>query len=157
MRNVPISDRTGERHPTEFGRHLLQEIAAAGYRSAAAFARAADVSGATINRVVYGDTGRPDADTLAKFADALIPKTPTEGRNERVATKRGELLWAAGYRIGDTPAAARFDPLVLELNQMLDPSSPLGTAERDALRMVVDRVMQPSREAMGKRRRRRTG
>ncbi len=159
MRNAPDGRHAGQppSTPTEFGYHLMRLINAAGYPSNAAFARAAGVSGSTLNRVINGGVERPDADTLAKLADALVPTSPKTGRADRVAEVHTELLWAAGYRIGDAPAARQLDPHALEIDQMLDPASPLPERDRTALRLLLDSLLPPYREAMLRARRKRTG
>jgi transcriptional regulator with XRE-family HTH domain len=52
------------------------------------------------------------------------------------------------------PAPVLSDPLARLIDQMLDVESPLSQADRDYIRTVVERVVEPYRRAM---RRRRTG
>lgn len=134
--------RMSKRGAEEFGTFLASFISRSGrFPDATTFARTAEISPSAVSRWINGKD-RPSAANLQKIAP-LIGKTPTE-------------LFAIAYPEeaagGDTEPDVG-DPLIDELTGMLDPDSPLPDAERETLRTLVDRVIEPHRRHMRSRRR----
>ncbi len=107
--------------------------------------RRSGVDTATIGRWIRGET-RPSTDRLRLIAPVL-------------AVDYGALLTLAGYGAPSEPAPTivatpQIDDLALELNDMLNPNSPLTDERRERLRLIVDQVMEVERAAMKRRRRR---
>ncbi len=107
--------------------------------------RRSGVDTATIGRWIRGET-RPSVDRLRLIAPVL-------------GVDHGALMTLAGYGAPSDPApevvaAPQFDALAVELNDMLDPNSPLDDDRRQRLRLIVDQVMEVERGAMRRRRRR---
>jgi transcriptional regulator with XRE-family HTH domain len=128
---------TGEkRKPTELGWVVLSAMTAAGFRRQAQLARAAEVAPSTISRLIYGGVDIPEERVLAKVAEAL-------------GIDAAELKAKAGYSISGN--ARQIDPLALELDQLIGEGSPLPPERRDALRALVDRVMEPDRGELVRR------
>lgn len=145
-----------DKRPTEFGYHLLSEMAAVRLKPAQ-LARLADTSGSTITRLVYGGVSRPDSDTLAKLARALIQAGPAvDDFDKAVEDKHNGLLHAAGYRLGAAPPPVVLHPHVVELQQMIGEGSPLPPDVVQYLADMVDRLMAPHREAYRRKARRRS-
>jgi transcriptional regulator with XRE-family HTH domain len=107
--------------------------------------RRSGVDTATIGRWIRNET-RPSTDRLRLIAPVL-------------GVDYGALMTLAGYGAPTEPApavmeTAPIDPLCLELNDMLDPNSPLDDERRQRLRLIVNQVMEMERGAMKRRRRR---
>jgi transcriptional regulator with XRE-family HTH domain len=140
-----------DKRPTEFGYHLLSEMSAVGLKPAQ-LARLADTSGSTITRLVYGGVSRPDSDTLAKLARALIQAGPeVVDFDKAVEDKHNDLLHAAGYRLGVAPPPVVLHPLVVELQQMIGEGSPLVAGDVHYLTDMVDRLVEPYRRKTRRR------
>lgn len=138
-------DPATRKTPSPLGYYLLQEMLGAGFRKVAPFAAVADISGSTMHRIIYGDSGRPDPDTLLKIARALVGPAPNgqAGDVERadyervVEARHQELLAEAGYRVGSRVT----DPTALKIDKLLGPASNLPPEDRDLLRTMIDRLV----------------
>lgn len=114
--------------------------------SQAALARRTGVGQATISRWIY-KSGRPDAEKLRLLASSLD-------------VEYKQLLSLAGYgepaeSLAEAIARLRVeevDPLASELSAMLDEASALSDDDREFLRHTVNRLMDPYRKAMRRRR-----
>lgn len=138
--------RKGPDEPTEFGYFLLRKMAEHDPPlSQAELARRMGVGQSTISRWIFAP-GRPQDDKLRLLAAAID-------------VKLNDLLAMAGYGepSGDVANALSnlrldVDPLAEELSAMLDDSSPLSATDRAFLRHTVDRLMDPYRKSMRRRR-----
>ncbi|GAA2346482.1 hypothetical protein GCM10010170_033240 [Dactylosporangium salmoneum] len=144
-----------DKQPTEFGYELLKLMGTAGLRPAG-LARAANTSGSTITRLIYGGVERPDSNTLHRIARALIeatspPGLPSAEAEEAVNELHNNLLHAAGYRIGAAPPPAPVHRLAVELNQMIGAGTPLTAEEVKFLEFMADQLMEPYRAKLRKR------
>lgn len=77
---------------------------------------------------------------------------------EALGEDPGEVLTRAGHgRPAENvkPVKQLIDPLAVEIDRMLGPTSPLSDSERDRIRLLVDAQLAPYRDRM--RRARRTG
>lgn len=138
--------RKGVEEPTEFGYFLLSKMAAhEPPLSQAELARRTGVGQASISRWIY-KPGRPEPEKLQLLADTL-------------GIKYDDLLALAGYgrpsqnAVG-VPARPRPEliPLAAELSAMLQAESPLTDDDRAYIENVVDRIIDPYRRAMRRRR-----
>lgn len=138
--------------PTPLGFYLLRAMVEVGYDRVAPFARKAGVSGSTMTRYIYGGTGRPESDTLLQIAvtlaDAGFRDGPGSGAVQQI---HQELLAEAGYRIGAVEPVHTYDPLALELDDLIGEASTLPESDRELLRTMVDRLVAPYRRK-GRRR-----
>jgi transcriptional regulator with XRE-family HTH domain len=138
--------RNGAAEPTEFGYFLLRAMAAhEPPLKQAELARRVGVGSATISRWIFKD-GQPEAEKLRPLAEVL-------------GVRYGKMLTLAGYGEPEVDVAEELaklrpdlDPLAVELSQVLDDASPLPPAERDLLRQMVDRMIDPYRRTMRARR-----
>jgi transcriptional regulator with XRE-family HTH domain len=155
IRNVKSTGVATDQHKTTtpLGYHLLRVMGEAGYTRVAPFARAAGISGSTMHRVIHGDSGRPDTDTLLRIAYALakVAPDPDEPEPAVVTEIHQELLAVAGYRIGASTPTRTYDPLALEIDDLLGDGSTLPETDRDLLRTMIDRLISPYRRR-GRRR-----
>lgn len=133
-----LADRT----PTEFGLFIMRAMAAHDPPlNQGELAKRADVSQSTISRWIYSP-GKPDTRRLDRLATALD-------------VDYGELLSIAGH---GRPAERVPDPgwptdrLAQEIDAMLGGTSPLTEADRQYIRSMVDRVIDPYRRQMKRRR-----
>lgn len=135
---------TGERDVT-FGAWL--EARMADQRppvSRAEVKRRTGVSLSTVSRWI-NDDARPTVDNLTLLAPLL-------------SVGRSELLLRAGYSPDPEVAAAPLsevrvvDPLAAEIDRMLDPASPLTEEDRHTLRILLERMVEPHRKVMKRRR-----
>ena len=135
-----------EREPTELGRYVLARMVARGLDRQVDLARAAKVSDATVNRLIYA-TIAPEPETIRKLAGAL-------GVDEHDFVLRVHNVAA----IGPTEPIIGEDlprhPLAVELDRMLAPESHIPEADREALETLIDRLIDPYRRMMRGRRRR---
>lgn len=135
--------RVGKDPGETFGTYLAKAIAASGYPTPTDFARAADISPSAISRWIRS-LDRPTVRMLEKIA----PKLGADVR-DLVALAYPEALR------DDRPApVARpaIHPLAEELGRMLDLDSPLAQADREYISGVVERLIDPYRRTMRKRR-----
>lgn len=119
-----------DRQPTEFGWFLLRAIAAAGFTRHAHVARAAEIGGATLSRLIYGGVDQPKVEVLDRLADAL-------------GVDRAEMRTQGGYSMPRD--GRRLHPRALELDQMLGEGTPLSPEEQRYLDDMTDRLMAPYR------------
>lgn len=136
----------GDRHqPTEFGNWLLVQMANAGLTQSE-LARQTGLAQATISRWIY-HPGRPDPDKLNQLARAL-------GVNALELHRRaGHLAPEANERPGKVVSAEplNWPPIAAEIRAMLADDSPIGATDRDALATILDRVIDPYRRRMRRR------
>lgn len=136
--------RNGSDEPTEFGYFVLNLMGQHDPPlTQTALAAVTGVGQATISRWIF-TPGRPNPDKLRALADAL-------------GIGHDELLQAAGYakrsqELSAALAASKVDRLASELSTMLDETSPLSEDDRQFLRHTVDRLMDPYRKSMRRRR-----
>lgn len=138
--------RKGSDEPTEFGYFVMKKMAAHDPPlSQAELARRTGVGQATISRWIF-NPGRPNSEKLRLLATTL-------------GVDYAQLLTIAGYGepSGDITTALselrpEVDPLSAELAAMLAPSSPLTDDDRAFLGHTVDRLIDPYRRAMRRRR-----
>lgn len=138
--------RKGSDQPTEFGYFLMRKMADhEPPLSQAELARRTGVGQASISRWIY-KPGRPEISKLRLLASAL-------------EIEYDELMTIAGYGkpsddITDALSGLRpdVDPLAIELSTMIDDASPLSDGERELLRQMVDRLIDPYRRPMRRRR-----
>jgi transcriptional regulator with XRE-family HTH domain len=128
-----------------FGEYLRDAIHAAGYATPTQFARAVATDPSVVLRWLSGDQ-RPTIRSLERVAPAL---------NRTIS----ELVGAAyPDRLPETeitPSPVHLHPIGYEIGLMLAENSPLSTKDRDALITVLERMLEPYRRDM--RRRRPTG
>lgn len=135
----------GSEEPTEFGYFLLRAMAAhEPPLSQAELARRVGIGQATISRWIF-KSGRPEIDKLELLAPVL-------------GVDRAGLMTIAGYGAPSTDISEALaglhpdvDPLAAELSDMLSDNSPLGDTDRDLLRQMVERLMEPYRKTMRRR------
>jgi transcriptional regulator with XRE-family HTH domain len=126
-----------------FQRYLATLIAESDYPHATAFARDAGVSPSAVSRWINGKE-RP--------APRLIPAIAAKlGRpvREMMEMAYPEIEADAATVV---PELVETDPLARELDRMLDDESPLSDEDRHAIRTIVDRVIEPYRRQMRRRR-----
>jgi transcriptional regulator with XRE-family HTH domain len=128
-----------------FGRYLAEFVARSGrFRDRTSLGRAAGVDPSSMSRYIRGEQ-RPDLKTLRKLAPIMGATT-----NELIAIAYPE-------DTGEVePLLVEVDPLVSELAAMLAADSPLSVQERETVRTLVDRVIDPHRRQMRSRRRHRS-
>lgn len=132
--------------PTVFGLWLMRKMAThEPPLSQAELARRSGIGQATISRWIFQEH-KPDTRRLEKLATAL-------------GVPFAEVLTIAGHGtpsedISTALAGLRpdIDPLAIELSTMLDEESPLDGRDREMLRQVVDRLVDPYRKLFRTRR-----
>ena len=134
LRMTPSSPEPG------FGGYLKEAIQAARFPTPTHFARAAGTDPSVVLRWLSGEQ-RPTIRSIERIAPVL-------GRGI------GEIVVAAyPDRLGGTPPAPPVThPLVHELGLILAPDSPIPEADRAALAAVLDRVLDPYRKVLRRRR-----
>jgi transcriptional regulator with XRE-family HTH domain len=136
MEGAALSDR----QPTRFGLYVLRQMAAHDPPlTQSDLARKVSVSQSTISRWIFEER-RPDYANLEALAPALD-------------VEFDELLAHAGYgpqaaEVGTMPS---IHPLALELDQMLGENSRVPASDREHLRIIVDRVIDPYRKPRRRR------
>jgi transcriptional regulator with XRE-family HTH domain len=154
QRNVKSSTVETERRktPSPLGYHVLRLMNEAGHRKVEPFAKVAGIGGSTLHRILYNADLRPDPDTLLRIARALAAAgAQADGESRTVEEIHQELLAAAGYRIGASVASRTIDPLALEIDDLLGEGSTLAETDRELLRTMIDRLIEPHRRR-GRRR-----
>lgn len=139
---MEVSGIVGDSEPTPFGWYLMRKMDAHDPPlNQSELARQVGVSQSTISRWIY-NPGRPDDGKLKPLAKTL-------------GVEYSELLTVAGYgrpadNIADALSGLRptIDPLAAEIGRMLDPNSPIPDTDRQALRTILDRVIDPHRRQM---------
>jgi transcriptional regulator with XRE-family HTH domain len=127
---------------TGFGVYLKEAILAARFETPTHFARAVGTDPSVVLRWL-SEEQRPTIRSIERIAPVL-------GRsiNELVRAAYPDRL------SGPAPEVPAIHPLVHELARVLADDSPIPRADRDALETVLDRLVDPYRKVL---RRRRTG
>ena len=129
-----------QRQSTGFGEYLREAILAARFPTPTHFARAVGTDPSVVLRWL-SEEQRPTVRSIERIAPVL-GKTMNE-------------VVVAAYpdRLGE-PAApvARTHRLAHELDRILDDGSPIPLADRMALESVLDRILDPYRKVMRRRR-----
>ena len=123
-----------------FGGYLKEAIRAARFATPTHFARAAGTDPSVVLRWLSGEQ-RPTIRSIERIAPVL-------GRSIN------EIVVAAyPHRVGGPqPAASVTQPLVHELERILAPDSPVPEPDRAALEAVLDRLLDPYRSVLRRRR-----
>ena len=127
------------RASTGFGAYLREIILAAGFPTPTQFARTAAIDPSVVLRWLSGEQ-RPTIQSIERIAPVL-------GRSV------SEIVRAAyPDRLG-APAAQlpQVHPLAHELGRMLAEQSPIPERDRQALEVVLDRLLEPYRKLMRRR------
>jgi transcriptional regulator with XRE-family HTH domain len=125
-----------------FGTYLREAILAAGFPTPTHFARAVGTDPSVVLRWL-SEEQRPTIRSIDRIAP-LLGKTINE-------------MVVAAYpdRLGGTAqqsAGAQLHPVAYELGRMLAPDSPIPDDDRQALETVLDRMLEPYRKVMRRRR-----
>jgi transcriptional regulator with XRE-family HTH domain len=138
--------RKGADEPTKFGYYVLAKMAEhEPPLSQADLARLAGVGQATISRWILSP-GRPNSEKLRLLAEALDVDYEVLMTIAGYGKPSGEVTTALeGLRPDVHPLAAEF-------SSMLDQGSPLPAADRDFLQHTIDRLIDPYRRQMRRRR-----
>jgi transcriptional regulator with XRE-family HTH domain len=124
-----------------FGAYLKGAIQAAGFPTPTHFARAAGTDPSVVLRWL-SEEQRPTIRSIERIAP-ILGKTI----NELVLAAYPDRLGSA-----TPPPIAVAHPLVHELSRMLADDSPIPAADRQALETVLDRMLDPYRTVMRRRR-----
>jgi transcriptional regulator with XRE-family HTH domain len=138
--------RKGSDEPTEFGYFVMRKMAAHDPPlTQAELARRTGMGQATISRWIFSP-GRPNPEKLKLLATSL-------------GVDYSELLTIAGYGepasdVAEALASIRpdMDKIAVELAEMLAESSALSGEDRAFLRHTVDRLIDPYRRTVRRRR-----
>jgi transcriptional regulator with XRE-family HTH domain len=123
-----------------FGAYLKEAIQAARFPTPTHFARAAGTDPSVVLRWL-SEEQRPTIRSIERIAPVL-----GKSINELVVA-------AYPDRVGDAvPALRPVHPLAHELGLILADDSPIGTADRQALETVLDRMLEPYRKVLRRRR-----
>jgi hypothetical protein len=128
--------------PVGFGDYLRDAIHAAGFATPTQFARAVQTDPSVVLRWL-SEEQRPTIRSLERVAPAL-GKTI----NEMVSAASRDRL--PGEQSG---GQSPMHPLGYEVGRLLAEGSPLPTQDREALYAKIDRVMEPYRRDLRRRRR----
>ena len=123
-----------------FGDYLREAILAAGYPTPTHFARAVGTDPSVVLRWLSGDQ-RPTIRSIERIAPVL-GKTI----NELVVAAYPDRL------SGQATTAPVGHPLARELARMLADDSPIPHEDREALATVLDRILEPYRRLLRRRR-----
>jgi transcriptional regulator with XRE-family HTH domain len=125
---------------TGFGAYLKEAILAARFETPTHFARAVGTDPSVVLRWL-SEEQRPTIRSIERIAPVL-------GRsiNELVRASYPDRL------SGPTPEPPAVHPLVHELARMLADDSPIPRADREALETVLDRLLDPYRKVLKRRR-----
>ncbi len=124
-----------------FGLYIRDAIQAAGFATATQFARAVGTDPSVVLRWI-SEEQRPTIRSIERIAPVL-GKTI----NEMVMAAYPDRL---GHHIN--APSVRPHPLAIELGRMLAEDSPIPAEEREALASVLERLLQPYRRDMRRRR-----
>lgn len=122
-----------------FGDYLREAILAAGYPTPTHFARAVGTDPSVVLRWLSGDQ-RPTIRSIERIAPVL-----GKSINELVVAAYPDRL------SGPAPNVRATHPLVHELARMLAADSPIPRADQDALATVLDRMLEPYRTLLRRR------
>ncbi|WP_213005287.1 helix-turn-helix domain-containing protein [Paractinoplanes toevensis] len=127
------------RPATGFGAYLKEAILAARFPTPTHFARAVGTDPSVVLRWL-SEEQRPTIKSIERIAPVL-------GRsiNELVLAAYPDRL------SGPAPAAPATHPLVHELGRFLADDSPIPRADREALETVLDRMLDPYRRLLRRR------
>jgi transcriptional regulator with XRE-family HTH domain len=125
-----------------FGAYLKEAILAARFPTPTHFARAVGTDPSVVLRWL-SEEQRPTIRSIERIAPVL-----GKSINELVVAAYPDRV------DGPEPAAPRTHPLVHEMGRILADDSPIPAADRAALETVLDRLLDPYRKVL---RRRRTG
>ncbi|HKT02357.1 MAG TPA: helix-turn-helix transcriptional regulator [Rugosimonospora sp.] len=129
------------RQPVGFGAYLKEAILAAHFPTPTHFARAVGTDPSVVLRWLSGEQ-RPTIRSIERIAPVL-GKTI----NEMVLAAYPDRLG------GDTQAVVpQLHPMAYELGRMLAADSPIPQGDREALETVLDRMLEPYRKLMRRRR-----
>jgi transcriptional regulator with XRE-family HTH domain len=123
-----------------FGGYLKEAIQAARFPTPTHFARAAGTDPSVVLRWLSGEQ-RPTIRSIERIAPVLgrsIPEIVVAAYPDRVG--------------GPSPAPPATHPLVHELSRILAPDSPVPEQDRAALESVLDRMLDPYRKVLRRRR-----
>lgn len=113
-----------------------------GVTSQAGIARAVGVGPSLLSKWFRGEE-TPSLDSLQKIAQ--LPGANLDDLLKLTGRKQGEPVGA--------PAVMRaMHPLARELDDMLDADSPIAVADKEVLVTLVDRIVEPYRRTMRRRR-----
>src|SRR5262249_28032597 len=134
------ADYAGSMAVTGFGAYLREAILAAGFPTPTHFARAAGTDPSVVLRWL-SEEQRPTIRSIERIAPVL-----GVGINELV-------LAASPDRLnGAAPSAPTVThPLVHDLARLLADDSPVPRADRQALEIVLDRMLEPYRRLLRRR------
>jgi transcriptional regulator with XRE-family HTH domain len=135
-----LSGMTPPRAGDGFGAYLKDAIQAARFPTPTHFARAVGTDPSVVLRWLSGEQ-RPTIRSIERIAPVL-----GRGINEIVVAAYPDRV---GGRQPD-PLPRR--PLVYELDRILAPDSPIPEADRAALEAVLDRMFEPYRKVLRRRR-----
>jgi transcriptional regulator with XRE-family HTH domain len=130
---------TPPRVATGFGSYLKEAIHAARFPTPTHFARAAGTDPSVVMRWL-SEEQRPTIRSIERIAPVL-----GRGINELVLAAYPDRL------AGPRPQIPATHPLVPELARMLADDSPIPAADRHALETVLDRMLDPYRRVMRRR------
>lgn len=133
-----LSAMTSPKRAVGFGAYLKEAIRAAGFPTPTHFARAAGTDPSVVLRWL-SEEQRPTIRSIDRIAPVL-GKTI----NELVVAAYPDRLAA--------PAEPAESTLAAELTAMLAADSPIPEADRRALETVLDRMIEPYRKVMRRRR-----
>jgi transcriptional regulator with XRE-family HTH domain len=123
-----------------FGGYLKEAIQAARFPTPTHFARAAGTDPSVVLRWLSGEQ-RPTIRSIERIAPVL-----GRGINEIVVAAYPDRVG------GGQPALPVTHPLVHELGRILAPDSPIPETDRAALAAVLDRMLDPYRRVINRRR-----
>jgi hypothetical protein len=125
---------------TGFGAFLRDAIHAAGYATPTHFARVVGTDPSVVLRWI-SEEQRPTIRSIERIAP-MLGKTIND-------------MVHAAYpdRLGETEVpATRLHPIAYEIGRILAPDSPVSATDRSALQTVLDRMLEPYRREMRRRR-----
>lgn len=132
--------------PTEFGYWLMRKMAAhEPPLSQSELSRRSGIGQATISRWIFTQQ-KPDPKRLRKVAETLGEPY------DEVMTIAGHGTPSADISAALAGIRPDIEPLAAELSAMLEDGSPLDDADREMLRQVVDRLIDPYRKLFRVRR-----
>jgi len=123
-----------------FGGYLKEAIQAAGFPTPTHFARAVGTDPSVVLRWL-SEEQRPTIRSIERIAPVLgrtIPEIVMAAYPDRLG--------------GPSPAAPAVHPLVRELGRILGEDSPIPAGDRAALETVLDRMFDPYRKVLRRRR-----
>ncbi len=140
VQSFPVSKV--EREQSRLGGYIARRMRELGMTRQVELVHASGLSESLISRIFTQPNYFPNHESLEQLARGLQVR------------KRDLILFA--YDLEDdepTPEIAEnIHPLAVELSRMLDPESPLTDDDRNALNIIIDRVIAPHRRDMRRRR-----